>query len=439
MDPAKKKLIIKNILIIITTLVFFGVIGYGIYSVLKSTGINIPICASGQTNYPEYDNSCYEECNDDYEPCPYIEDGDKTPKTLNCVPKCKDSDIYDFNPKYCNNYNKCSESEQNCKYYCDPSKSCKSGDTSEYSEKDGWRCVTPDKKPQFINCPIPSTVFSSSCDANNINIGDDNNTCTKLYSTSTPTILINNTNIKFDITLYYTLSWVVPAGGDEAAYTETEKNKTYSIITPTNSIFNSKTLIDYINKKVVNKYNQITTKNIAPADKKANDFLLSDDKQFSSIIFYNISKKDDEASLQTNLIKSINTGTYSSISLVVYNDKLEQKKPSKDASPPISRYPLNKGWWQFKKFGCKVDEATEPVDFDETPGPSNLILFQLEDDPYKWYFGIVTTSDNVINKDVYIGNNGMLYFGDYCKLLEADCDKLGIPNDLKEADWNVSS
>ena len=435
MDPAKRNRIIKNILIIISVFVFIAIIGYGIYSALKSIGIDKPICDPGQTNYSEYNDNCYEECDDDQEPCPSFDGDDETPTKINCVPKCKDSDNYDFNPKFCNNYNKCTESEPNCKYYCDPSKSCKSGDTSEYSEENGWQCMTPDKKPQFINCPIPSTVFSSSCDANSINIGD--NTCTKLYSTSTPTILINNTNIKFDITLYYTLSWVLP--GTTGAHLETE-NKTYSTITPINSIFNGKTLIDYINNKVVTKNRQITNKNIAPADKKPNDFLLSDDKQFSSIIFYDISKKDDEASLQTNLIKSINTGTtYSSISLVVYNDKLVTKTPSKDASPPISKYPLNKGWWQFKKFGCKVNGADEPVDFDEALGPSNLILFQLEDDPYKWYFGIVTTSENVINKDVYIGNNGMLYFGDYCKLVEADCDKLGIPANLSENDWDVSS
>ena len=450
MDPAKRKKIIKNILIIISVLFFFSIIGYGIYSVLKTLGVNQPICDPGQTNYSEYDNNCYQECNDDEEPCPYFKNGNSIPERITCVPKCKNSDKYDFDNTKCND-GTCTSDEDNCKFYC-KLKNCESGTTLKYSTKDGWYC-DKDGEPEWNNDLCPNKKLSDDPNPKKLNIWTSGDTTTAVscdFTNENPIIFINNTNIKFNMTLNYVAGYTIVVGSNQFGPIYKRQYKD-----------NKCQLTNVVGEKGVYKANEVlacaqsdspnntegkpTYESIAPEKNIYNDFTPSS-QTISVLNFYSLKLNNDKNALVKTLNKSYSNNT-NKISLGVYNtSEYETSDPDKarGGGPFFKEFPLSKkgalgksisGFWKFEKFGCKLGEATTPA---ELPDNNTFVTFKLENDT-GYYFGIVTTSANKINDKAYIGKSGVLYFGDYCKLPEADCNKLGIPNDLQQTDWDYQN
>lgn len=460
MDPAKRKKIIKNILIIISVLVFFGIIGYGIYSTLKSIGIDKAICDPGQTNYSEYNDNCYEECNDDQEPCPYYRDGDNSiPTKINCVPKCKDSDNYDFDNTNCNDGTCTSDKDKdNCKFYCKPKK-CDSDATLNYSVEHGWYC-DKNGKPEWDDESCPNKKWKDE-NPKELNIYDPSGTAVSCdFTNENPIIFINNTKINFNITLNYVLGYVkMTKEGTQWTLAE------YSILYKDNKKCE---LTDVVGESGVYKADKVlacarannpkeaisdpTYESIAPGKNIYNDFTPSS-QTISVLNFYSLKLNNDKNALVKTLNNSYSNSNGIKISLGVYNtsnykttkhDKDDSNLNSCSRDQCFDEFPLSKkggsgnstsGFWKFEKFGCKLGDATNPAVLQDN---NNFVTFKLENNT-GYYFGIVTNSDNAINNVVYIGKTGVLYFGDYCKLLEADCNKLGIPNDLKQSDWDYQS
>ena len=455
MDTAKRNRIIKNILIIISVLVFFGIIGYGIYSTLKSIGIDKPICGSGQTNYSEYDDGCYEKCDDDQEPCPSFDGDNKIPTKINCVPKCKDSDNYDFDDTNCNDGTCTTDSDKdNCKFYC-KAKKCDSPSKLQYSKKDGWYCGTSDQ-PEWSDDSCPNTKWKDT-NPKELNIWETRGSVSCDFTNKNPIIFINNTRIKFNITLNYVLGYVKvtqKGGGGETfdKYSILYKDKKCILnnVVGESGVYKADEVLACAQANNPNEaVSKPTYESIAPGKNIYNDFTPS--SQIISVLnFYSLTLNNDNNALVKTLNNSYSNSKGTKISLGVYNTS-EYKKTKHDknsdlqncsANKCFDEFPLSKkkyntdsgtsGFWKFETFGCKLGDATNPA---VLKGNNNFVTFKLENDT-GYYFGIVTTSDNTINKDVYIGKSGVLYFGDYCKLINSDCNKLGIPSNLGKDDWN---